>query len=188
MLVTAAHCDPPSAVSLLAANPNLVARRASWGESVLEAASHLGNQGLAWRCIEAGAPVDLFAACALGDRRLVLSRFDAAGRDARGVHGLPLLHFAIVGGNLELLDLLLEDGAAINPPKAPVSPLHTAVAVKPVDVIRRLLDAGADVNAPDAMGARPLDWAIDLHGPRSQAARLLVRFGARVESAGGESP
>ena len=155
---------------------------------MLEAASHLGNQSLAWRCIEVGAPVDLFAACALGDRRLALSRFDVAGRDARGVHGLPLLHFAIVGGNLELLDLLLKNGAAINPPKAPVSPLHTAVAIKPVDVIRRLLDAGADVNAPDAMGARPLDWAIDLHGARSQSARLLVRFGARVESAAGETP
>jgi uncharacterized protein len=187
-LVMAAHCDPRGAVRLLAANPTLVERRASWGESVLEAASHLGNQGLAWLCIEAGAPIDLFAACALGDRRLAMVRFDATSADARGVHGLPLLHFAIVGGSIEMLDLLLEKGVAINPPKAPVSPLHTAVAMKPVSVIRKLLDAGADANAPDSMGATPLDWAVDLHGPRSLAARMLVRFGARVEPASVEAP
>jgi len=187
-LVEAAHWDPPAALRLLATSPTLVERRASWGESVLEAASHLGNRGLAWRCIEAGAPIDLFAACALGDRRLAMRRFDETSTDARGVHGLPLLHFAIVGGSLEMLDLLLEKGVAINPTRAPVSPLHTAVAIRPLGVIRKLLEAGGDPNAPDSMGATPLDWAVDLHGARSQAARLLVRFGACVVPAAGEAP
>ena len=182
-LVVAAHFDSALAANLLAVNPSLVERRASWGESALEAASHLGHKSLAWRCLEAGASLDLFAACALGDRRLVMSRFDATLADARGVHGLPLLHFAIVGGSLEMLDLLLEKGAAINPAQAPVSPLHTAVAMKSVKVVGRLLDLGADANAPDSMGATPLDWAIDLHGPRSPAARMLVRFGARSDPA-----
>ena len=187
-LVVAAHCDPVTALELLAASPSLVERRSSWGESVLEAASHLGNQRLAWRCIEAGASIDLFAACALGDRRLAMRRFGATSNDARGVHGLPLLHFAIVGGSLELLDLLLEQGVAINPKRAPVSPLHTAVASKAMSVTRKLLEAGADPNAPDSMGATPLDWASDLQGPRSQAARLLIRFGGIAAPAASAAP
>ena len=187
-LVVAAHFDSALAAHLLAVSPSLVERRASWGESALEAASHLGNKTLAWRCIEAGARLDLFAACALGDCRLAMSRFDATSANARGVHGLPLLHFAIVGGSLEMLDLLLEKGVAINPAKAPVSPLHTAVAMTPVSVVQRLLEAGADANAPDSMGATPLDWAIDLQGPRSPAARMLVRFGARSDPAAAGAP
>ena len=176
-LVIAAHVDQAMACRFLLSNPSLVERRASWGESAVEAASHLGSKRLMWRCIEAGAAIDLFTACALGDRRLALNRFKSATVDARGVHGLPLLHFAIVGGNLELLGLLLERGAAVNPYGAPVSPLHTAVAMKPLSVVRMLLEAGADANAPDSMGASPLDWGIDLHGAGAEVTELLVRSG-----------
>lgn len=41
----------------------------------------------------------------------------------------------------------------------PGSPLHEAAARGDIAAIRRLADAGADVNAADDMGATPLYWA-----------------------------
>jgi hypothetical protein len=176
--VTAAHVRPESAARSLAARPPLVALRSSWGETALEAASHLGNKSLAWRCIEAGASADLFAACAVGDLRLAMLRFDSGSRDARGVHGLPLLHFAIVGGNQDLLESLLAGGAEVNPLGSAVTPLHSAVAAGCAEAIKRLLGAGADVDVVDSFGATPMDWAIDLDGREGVAARLIARFTA----------
>ena len=174
--VAAAHVRPQLACRMLAAQPGLVHARSSWGEAAIEAASHLGNPGLAWRCIEAGASIDLFTACALGDVRLTMARFEDSRRDARGVHGLPLLHFAIVGGNKDLLETLLRNGAEINPRGAPVMPLHSAVAAGRGETVRRLLEAGADVGAVDSLGATALEWAIDLDGPDSEAAWTVGRF------------
>lgn len=176
--VAAAHVRPHLACRMLAAQPRLVHARSSWGEAAIEAASHLGNQGLAWRCIEAGASIDLFTACALGDLRLTMGRFEGSLRDARGVHGLPLLHFAVVSGSDQLLAVLLAGGAEVNPRDAPVTPLHSAVAAGCGKSVRRLLEAGADVCALDLFGATALDWAIDLDGPDSVSARMIGRFAA----------
>lgn len=176
--VAAAHTRPQLACRMLAAQPTLVHSRSSWGEAAIEAASHLGNQGLAWRCIEAGASIDLFTACALGDVRLVMARFEDSRRDARGVHGLPLLHFAVMSGSDPLLAFLLAGGAEVNPRDAPVTPLHSAVAAGCGEGVRRLLEAGADVCAVDSFGATALDWAIDLDGPESETARTIGRFAA----------
>jgi len=163
---------------MLAARPALVHARSSWGETAIEAASHLGNQGIAWRCIEAGASIDLFTACALGDVRLSMARFEDSRRDARGVHGLPLLHFAVVSGSDQLLAVLLARGAEVNPRDAPITPLQSAVAAGRAESVRRLLEAGADVCAVDAFEATALDWAIDLDGPDSETARTIGRFAA----------
>jgi len=161
---------------MLAAQPTLVHSRSSWGEAAIEAASHVGNQGLAWRCIEAGASIDLFTACALGDVRLMMARFEDSRRDARGVHGLPLLHFAVVSGSAQLLAVLLDAGAEVNPRNAPITPLHSAVAAHGDESVRRLLEAGAHVCAVDSLGATALDWAIDLDGPGSETVRTIGRF------------
>ena len=66
-------------------------------------------------------------------------------------------------------DTLSEDGL---PPLCRAARLGDATSVK------ALIEAGADVNAPDEQGGTPLSWATN-----AETARLLVRAGADIEAA-----
>ena len=65
-----------------------------------------------------------------------------------------------------------------------ITPLQHALAAGPCDerdrIVRMLLDAGADVNQPDAFGHTPLMWAISV-GDAGMTAELL-RAGADVNA------
>lgn len=173
-LVAASHGQPALAERILADNENLIQCRSSWGETALQAASHLGHKGLVWRIVEAGAEMDLFSACAVGDEAAAMSRYDLSRPDVRGIHGLPLLHFAIVGGASRVIEALLGAGVEVNPRGSSLQPLHSAVASGRHDLVGLLLDAGADCTARDAYGATALDWAYELDGAASISARQLL--------------
>ena len=59
-----------------------------------------------------------------------------------------------------------------------VQPLHSAAALGDVDAVRALLDAGADPNAEQQGGFRPLDEA--LLTENTALAALLRERGAKV--------
>jgi ankyrin repeat protein len=173
-LVAASHVHPALAERILAGNEMLSQRQSSWGETAIQAASHLGHKALVWRIIEAGADFDIFTACTLGDQPAVMSRYNPSRPDICGVHGLPLLHFAIVGGAAGIVEALLGAGVEVNPKRSALPPLHSAIASGRHDLVRLLLDAGADATACDAYGATALDLARELDGDASISAWQLL--------------
>src|SRR5262245_39438266 len=179
--VSAAHHQPSVAVRMLTRDRSLASARASWNETGLQAASHMGHGGLLRKLVRAGAHQDLFAACTLGDRQAVSALLPAAERDACGVHGLPMAHFAVMSRDVGMLDFLIGEGVMLNPPLASLSPLHSAVAIGSVPMIRALIGSGVDCTAKDAYGATALDWAYELDD-RGTVLAVLLAAGLRGAS------
>ncbi len=157
--VDAAHHEPAVAIELLSKNPSLAEATSTWGETALQAASHLGHHHLLLRLLELGVMPDLFAACALGDRRLAFAMLRGVRYRGRGAHGLPTLHFGIMSRDVRMVEMLIEAGVPVNPPGASLPPLHSAVAIRSAQIVRVLLTAGADIDALDVFGATAADWA-----------------------------
>lgn len=180
VFVNAAHHEPEVAMGMLRQDRSLAVARASWGETALEAASHLGRRELIQLLAQAGARLDVFATTAMGDGAATLELLPEAGLDACGVHALPLLHFAVMSRDQGMVDLLLREGVELNPEGASLSPLHSAVAIGSVPVIRTLVAAGVDCDAVDAFGATALDWAYEVEDRGSVIAVLLSGYLRRV--------
>lgn len=180
--VAAAHELPAVAIRLLRQDPRLARVSSSWGETPLEAASHMGRRGLMSELLRCGLGVDAFVAAAMGDKMAVHALVSAANADACGVHGLPLLHFGIMSRDPSVFQLMVDKGVSVNPPRASLPPLHSAVATGQVIAIKTLIFFGADLRATDAFGATASDWALDIHGPRSEAFELLRLWEERLEA------
>jgi ankyrin repeat protein len=77
---------------------------------------------------------------------------DALGRTA--------LHYAAANGYLEVVEVLLDAGAQVNPSDNDgFTPLHRAVQGAHRDVVRRLMENGADLTARTGAGDLPIDLA-----------------------------
>ncbi|HEY3194745.1 MAG TPA: ankyrin repeat domain-containing protein [Candidatus Dormibacteraeota bacterium] len=139
---------------LIERNPALVNARAPWNETPIEAAAQMGNVPIIQYLIENGAPVDMFTACVLGDvdrlRRELAA--DPSRAVARGVHDLPTLYFAAIGGSIEIAEQLLASGAGVNDRAEAAAPIHGAVMGGDPEMIRWLLERGADPDLPDYKG------------------------------------
>ena len=71
---------------------------------------------------------------------------------------------ALLHGNLPLLEMLLDSGLSINEPlelEYRDTLLHTAATIGNAELIKFLLEHGADQTARDAFGNRPIDPAFD---------------------------
>lgn len=71
------------------------------------------------------------------------------------------IHWAAAGGKVNVLSVLIEAGAAVNPPKhlrsaRPITPLMRAAGALEPEAIARLLEAGADAALIDASGRNAL--------------------------------
>ena len=93
------------------------------------------------------------------------------------------LHYAAQGGQARVTSALLAAGANVmHRGRVGLTPLHNAASNNSLDVIRLLLDAGADIDAPRKPG--------DGETPLSQAAwknkipaiEMLVESGANIDS------
>lgn len=174
--VGAAHDEPSAALAMLAADRDLAAAASSWGETALQAASHLGHRQLLERLVQAGVEIDLFAACAMGDGEAVQALLPGAALGACGVHALPLLHFGVMSRDVAIVEMLLRAGVKLNPEGASLSPLHSAVGIGSVPMIRMLVGAGVDCDVKDAYGATALDWAYDAGDRGSVLAVFLSGY------------
>jgi ankyrin repeat protein len=153
-LVGNAHGNLARVRELLDAHPAALNLRAPWNETAVEAATQMGNKPILELLIARGAPVDFFTACVLGrvDQVEMELSTDPARAGARGVHELPALYFAAIGGNRKIADLLLAAGADVNARAESAAPIHGAVMGCHPEMVRLLLERGADPSLPDYQG------------------------------------
>ena len=172
-LVGNAHGNLERVKEIVVNKPDLMNAKASWNETPLEAATQMGNRPIIEFLLNHGAHIDFFTILVLGrlddvDRELK-QRPDRA--QARGIHDLPALYFAAIGGNLAVAERLLESGADVNAQAQAAAPIHGAVMGGSADMVRLLLDKGADPSQKDyaERDARGLALAIN----RSDIASLF---------------
>jgi len=166
--VTAGHFDLDKVTSMLADNPALLNAAYAWSETDHEtavmAATQTGNRAIAEYLIEQGAPVDIYTASMLGQREVVIEMLDEKPEliQTHGVHGIPLLAFASLSGDAELVQMLVERGAVDGASFA----LHNAVIHGFEDVVRWLLDnAQPDLNWKNYEGKTALTVAQEQGNP-----------------------
>jgi ankyrin repeat protein len=159
--VVAAHHDLSKVQSMLAAHPELIDEHASWVETPLGAAAHTGNREIAEYLLAEGAPMDICAAAMLGRREDVAAFLaeNPALVHATGAHDLPVLYHAAISGKTDIIDMLIAGGANVNEGEGRSTALHGAVGFGHADLVRWLLDMGADFTLTDHSGRLPLDVA-----------------------------
>ena len=87
------------------------------------------------------------------------------------------LHHAALGKYIELMDLLLSNGATINKKgKRDETPLHVAAGAGNLKAMKMLLSNGAGVNRTDTDGLTPLHRAVQFDNVAP--AKLLLLYGA----------
>ena len=121
----------------------------------------MGNRPILELLLERGAELDCYAAAALGRVEDVSSFLDAdpSISTGTGVHGLPALFFAAVGGEVEIARLMRRHGADVNSGAGGNTPLHGAAMVGRRQMAEWLIDQGAEVGALDYEGKTPLQRA-----------------------------
>ena len=147
------HGDFETVQSLLKQEPALVNAAWDWGsgdwETGLGAAAHTGRRNIAEFLLDHGAHINAFAAAMLGMKPIIseLLRTYPNLHAIRGPHQICLLTHAIYGREQadEVFELLLDAGADVNSKaKQLTTPLMAAASVGRADVVRVLLDKGAD--------------------------------------------
>jgi ankyrin repeat protein len=104
-----------------------------------------------------------------------------ANPNACGESGPPVLHRAVFGGSMDVINQLLAAGADVNNNDARYgAPLHWAAQNHNVPVIERLVAAGAELNVRNASGETPLMRAIKATASL-EGARCLLALGANPE-------
>jgi ankyrin repeat protein len=173
-LLTAIRAGDVAAVEAqLAADPALAGATGPTGESLVLHACYCGHANLV-PVLGGHRPLDAWEASALGDLPQLEDALAAAppSRDATSPDGWTPLHLAAFFGEDAAVALLLARGASPGARSANAqanTALHAAIAgAGSVDVVLRLLDAGADAAATAAQGITPL------HLAAARGAELLV--------------
>jgi len=180
LFVHLAHQSPTAAIALMEKHRSLSMATWSWGETALQAASHLGHRKLLARLVECGVSLDVFAATAMGDAAPATAMMAAGQKNLCGVHDLPLLHFAVVSRDIETVEALIATGAPVCSSAASLSPLHSAAGIGSKPMVRALVSAGADISRADAFGQTALDWAYELRETDPELLELLGASNVRV--------
>ena len=181
-LVEAIRAGDKAAVdTLLSSEPRLLDFRAPNGSSVLLLAAYYGHGELAEVFRRHGAKPDVFEASALGDLGRVqnLVGVDGGLVNAFAADGFYPLGLAAFFGHRAIVEFLLKNGADVktaarNAQK--VTALHGAVARRDLEIVKMLLEAGADPNARQERGFAPLHDAAA--NGNAALVELLLKHGA----------
>ena len=172
--VRVSHMDLEAVKTMLEEEPALLhATSTIDAETPIQAASHMGRRKIAEYLLAKGAPLDICTASMLGNAEEVQEML-AGNKElahARGAHGIPLAFFAVLGGNMKILETIFEHGADLNLGTGKNSALHAAVLANRTEMAEWLLQRGARNEVTNFEGKTPLQVAIDQK--RTQIEELL---------------
>ena len=166
-------------------DPQIAESRDAQGVSALLWAVYSGHT-VVRDFLRSGLELDLAEAAAVGDAarlRELLGADPATAKEranSRSADGWPLLHLAAAFADHDTVLTLLDAGAAVDQvSQTPMrnQALHALLALsKDADITRLLIERGADVNAAQTAGYRPLHQAAV--AGREDLVRLLLDAGA----------
>jgi uncharacterized protein len=169
---------------MLDADPSLAAAKDEKGTSVVLLAHYYGKADVAAALLSRTPELDVFEAATAGDAKRIAALVDADRSLANAVarDGYSPLGLASFFKRRDVVKVLLERGAKPSTPSRDqgFTPLHSAVATDAGDataeIVRLLLDAGADPNAKSKEGGTPLHSAA--FTGHLEITELLLAYGA----------
>lgn len=169
------------AARLVRDQPELLKTRDANGASPILVAVYYQKLDVANALAASAGAVDIFEASALGrvDRIKQLLRENPSLVSAYAPDGFHPVGLAAFFGHLDAVTALLAAGADVHAAARnsfKVQAIHAAVASKNIAIVRAVLDAGADPNAAQQQGFRPIHEA-GSSGSR-ELAELLLKHGA----------
>ena len=176
-IVLVSHYNLARVKEILAETPSLLdILFEPWQETPLGAASHVGNRAIAEYLLEQGAALTILTAAMLGRVDEVKTFLDAdpAQANATGAHGISLLYHAAMSGQIEMVEMLKTYGTRLD---SAGHALQGAVQYGHLDMVRWLLDQGADPNVPNYQNKTPL--AIANAAGHAEIAALLEASGGK---------
>jgi ankyrin repeat protein len=177
--------DKAAVETLVNAEPELLQVTAPNGSSVLLLAAYFGHPEVAEVFVRRGAKPDVFEASALGDlesvRKLVSA--DQGLVNAFAPDGFYPLGLAAYFGHRAVVEFLLKNGADVslaarNAQK--VTALHAGASRGGAEIVKMLLEAGADPNAKQERGFVPLHSAAA--NGNAAVVELLLKHGAAANA------
>lgn len=171
--------------TMLKADPKLAAAKTEKGVSAILMAVYYSKPEVIRILENSGLELDVFEASALGrtDRVIALATKDKKLVNSYSADGFLPLGLAIFFGHDQTALALLEAGAEVNLASKEtmrVTPLHSAVAAKRIEIARKLVEHGAKVNATGENDFTPLHEAAATG--QLEFAKLLVDSGADVNA------
>jgi ankyrin repeat protein len=192
LIEAARRGDADAVARILDDDPALVNAKAN-GVSALLLALYSGHPDVSRIFVEHGARLDVFDAAALGEifRLEEILREDPSLADAVAADGFTPLGLAAFFRRRAAVRILVGRGANVDRQSENaqhVAPLLSAVAGGDADVVRELLDAGADVFSRQEGGYTALHGAAA--GGDEAIVRLLLEYGAdaTLRTEAGQTP
>ena len=173
--------DAAAVEALLAEDPASARDRDPQGTSAVRHAAYGRRRDLIDLLLPHAGPLDVWDAAAIGDEPRLVELVDAdpALVNAQAGDGFFPLALAAFFGHPACVTALLLRGADVHQRAEnamQVQPLHAAVAGRDAEIVRTLVDAGADLDARQQAGVTPLMGAAS--GGSADLVRLLLDAGA----------
>jgi len=177
---------------------------AARGDRSADIVRYLISKGADLKAVD-GMKTTVLTAAAQGNDTETIRMMVNAGLDvnAPDVLGMTPFIYAAANGNTAAVEMMLARGARVNHASAPASnsvkngpielgsftALLTAAPFGPPELIKMLLDAGADVNARDVRGMTPLMLAVATDRADPEIVKMLLGKGAdrQIKSKAGET-
>jgi ankyrin repeat protein len=182
--LTAIKAGDRAEVSLLLdADPALVNARDEQGMSAVLTAAYYQEPDIVQLLVERRAELNVFEACAAGELACVKDWIEQQPDliNSYAPDGFQPLGLAAFFGHADIVEFLLNKEAQVNSPShnaMRVMPLHSAIANKRTEIVRLLLDHGADVNTTQADEFTPLHEAAQ--NGMLDVTRWVIDRGANV--------
>ena len=179
--------DGDRVAELLRRDPSLLSAKGPNGVSAVLLAMYHGKPDIAQLFIERGATLDLHEAAATGHIERLRELATPENVNTAGADGFQPLGLACYFGHRDVAEFLMSLGADVklaSENTMRVQPIHAATARRSLEIVRLLLENGADPNACQQMGYTPLDAA--RQNGDGAIAELLRSYGARDSAATGQ--